>query len=131
MRPVAKKPNRDGVAMVEFAVVAPFVFLFIFGAFELMWTFQAEGYTRNAAYRAARVGARASATTDDVRTVAADFLDAMGFSDYSVAVQPSKLTPESTSVTVDITVPMTVSNLFVSNLFGFNNEIRYSIKRRR
>jgi Flp pilus assembly protein TadG len=70
------RPER-GAAAVEFAIVAPLLFMLVFGIIDFGFSFHSWNATENAAREGARVGAVDSNTTDIVNRVknATDFLD--------------------------------------------------------
>lgn len=66
--------RRSGATIVEMAVVLPVFFVFIFGVIEVTWAFTVYSVVQSATNRAAREGAPASKSEDDVRAVAEQIL---------------------------------------------------------
>ncbi len=125
MKPCNEKrciEKRRGVVAVEFAVVAPLVFLFFFGAFEMCRVSMIRHTVDNAVYEAARVGIVPGATAADVRTEADRVLSTIGLRGYDVRVTPTNL-QDATRVTVQIDVPVD-RNSFVPAKYFIGKTIR-------
>ncbi len=70
--------NRAGAAAVEFAIVAPLFFLFVFGIIEFGRMVMVQQVITNASREAARVAVLDGATESQVGTVVNDYLDGAG-----------------------------------------------------
>jgi Flp pilus assembly protein TadG len=68
--------DRDGVAVVEFALTAPIFFLFVLAAFEFGWMNVLRHTADNAAYEAARAAMVPGATAADATVKANNILGA-------------------------------------------------------
>ena len=79
MKRLHKKPdNRRGVVTVEFAIVAPVIFLMFFGALEFAAVNLVRQTASNAAYEGARVLVVPGANSDEAKTVAEQMLYEIG-----------------------------------------------------
>ena len=79
---------RRGVSAVEFAIVAPVLFLFVAGIFEFGRAMMVESLLANAAQRGARVGVLNGAQNSDVSTAVNSDLATGGISG---ALVPSRV----------------------------------------
>ena len=104
---------RRGAAAVEFAVTAPFFFLFLLAAFEFGWLNVMRHTADNAAYEAARAAMVPGATADEAKSKANNLLGIVGARSAKVTVTPAVLTPETDQVTVAIDIPMNRNGLIV------------------
>jgi Flp pilus assembly protein TadG len=101
-----RRGRRRGAALVEFAVVAPLMFLMFF----LFIEFDRYIFVRDAMEEAARSGARTAilkdATLDDVQANVAAILAVAGVDGYSVAVTPelSSSFQQGDMITVTVSV---------------------------
>lgn len=111
-----RRPLRRGVTAVEFAFVAPTLFLLVFSAVEFARVNVIKHTIQNAAYEAARRGIVPGATTDNVRAVADSFLASSSINCASVTMSPSTITPTTEEVTVSITVSLD-GNGWITPLF--------------
>ena len=105
-----------GIVSVEFALVAPLMFLFIFGMVEFARVCLIRHAVDNAAYEAARVGIVPGATTDEVNAVATAHLGIHGLTAAQIQVTPFPLDEDSEDVTVTVTVDV-VDNSWVTPLY--------------
>src|SRR5688572_19641791 len=102
--------NRRGAAAVEFAVVAPVLFLMVFGMIEYGRAVMVQQVMVNAAREGARSGVLDGATATDVEDRVVDYLVGGGISSAStdhVTIDPAD--PASAGfgdpVTVTVTIP--------------------------
>lgn len=87
--------NRDGAMAVEFAFVAPVLFMFILGIIDLgqyLWVFNT---MQRAADESARMGAVQDQSDSQVQTLAKSMLAALDKSKFTVSVNPAS-TPVDT-----------------------------------
>ncbi len=105
--------NRRGAAAIEFALTAPFFFLFLLAAFEFGWLNVIRHTADNAAYEAARAAMVPGATAAEATTKANNLLGIVGARAAKVKVKPPVLTPETDQVTVAIDIPMNRNGLIV------------------
>ncbi len=109
-------PNRRGATVVEFAITAPILFLLLFGCWEVSRANMLRNLARSAAYEGARKGIVPGATVDEVRTAAQSVLNAVGVRGATINISPKKITSATTTVNVDIDIPIN-SNTFVVPFF--------------
>jgi Flp pilus assembly protein TadG len=98
--------HRSGAATLEFAIVAPLVFLFFFAAFEYSRFSSIRHSAHLAAFEGARRGIVPGATSSDVQASAATILDATRIHGATIAVEPSAITNRTPAVTVKVSVPI-------------------------
>src|SRR5689334_22095301 len=79
--------KRRGAAAIEFAVVAPVLFLFIFGIIELGRGLMLMHLMTNAARAGCRVGAIPGKSNADVTAAVTNSLNGQGISTESVTIQ--------------------------------------------
>ena len=117
MRKQKKRANeRRGAAMVEFAIVAPIVFLLFFAAFEFCRANMIRHTVDNAVYEAARVGIVPGATAAEAQQEAQRILTTIGIVDFSIQVTPGVIDEDTEQVTVRVQVPFD-GNSFIPNSF--------------
>ncbi len=98
--------KRRGVAVVEFAVVAPLFFLLVFGMIEFGRMVMVQQVITNASREGARVGVLDGATTSDVTGAVNTYLTNAGVQGASVAVTPDP--PSSAGYGAPVTVTVSV-----------------------
>ena len=111
------KRIRRGVAVVEMAVITPFVFALLFGIIEFGWLFTVQHTMVNASREGARIGVLQGSDVADVEAQTRSFLEPMGLDD-DVTVEVTEATVDNPFVTVRLTVPREDVSL-VGNFFGF------------
>ena len=104
--------------MIEFAIVAPIVFLFFFAAFEFCRAAMIRHTADNAVYEAARIGIIPGATSAEVRREANRILSTVGISSATVSVRPARIRRETPQVTVRVAVPLDDNSFVPPNFFG-------------
>ena len=102
--------------MVEFAIVAPLLFLFFFAAMEFCRVAMIRHTADNAVYEGCRVGIIPGATADEAEAEANRILNSLGVTNVRIKVTPSTIDRETEEVTVRIEVPLD-DNSFVPNQF--------------
>lgn len=107
---------RWGVVVTEFAICAPLLFFFFFAALEFSRVNMIRQTVENAVYEGSRRGIVPGATADDCRNSAQVVLNSISVSDATVTVTPSVIVPNTSSVTVAISVPLN-SNSWVAPFF--------------
>ena len=110
--------SRRGAAAVEFAVTAPIFFLFLLASFEFGWTNVIRHTADNAAYEAARTAMVPGATAAEATAKANGLLKIVGARGAKVNITPSNITTSTTSVTVEIDVPMKKNGLITPRFTG-------------
>jgi Flp pilus assembly protein TadG len=107
---------------VEFAVVAPILFMFVFACIEFSRVNMIRNTIVNAAYEGARAGIVPGATASTATTRANTFLSGARISGATVTCNPATIT--STTSTVAITVSVNVSNnLWLAPFYAKNMTI--------
>ena len=129
MKPVQKQRPRQGATLVEFAIVAPLLFLFFFAAFEFCRAAMIRHTADNAVYEAARTGILPGATAAETEAKARSLLNSLGLVDVRVQVIPNKINRDTREVTVRVGVPM-ANNNFVPIKY-VQGEIRRELTLRR
>jgi len=111
--------NRRGAAVVEFAVVAPILFLLVFGMIEYGRLVMVQQMLTNASREGARVGVLDGSTTADVENIVDTYLTSATVSGATVTVTPSP--PSSAGfgepVTVTVDVPFNQVSWLPSPIF--------------
>jgi Flp pilus assembly protein TadG len=109
----ARPRSRNGASLVEFAVVAPLLALFVFGIIEFGRTFMVMELLTDAARVACRKGVVAGTSTQDIKAAAVDYLTNAGISGEAVTVTindgsgnvvEASAVPSYTEITVDVTI---------------------------
>jgi Flp pilus assembly protein TadG len=98
--------NRKGAAMVEFAIVAPILFLFFFAAFEFCRVNMIRHTADNAVYEGARVAIIPGATAAEAEAEARLILNSLGLTNVTVTVTPGTIRRETEEVTVRAEIPL-------------------------
>jgi hypothetical protein len=101
-----KLSRRAGTTTLEFAVVAPAVFLLFFAAYEFTRMSMIRHTVEMAAYEGARRGIVPGATVDDAIARANQVLAGVGTHNATVTVTPNPITSQTSQITVAIQVPM-------------------------
>ncbi len=104
-RPARRR--RRGATVVEFAVVAPLLFLFIFAMLEFGRMVMVEQILTNAAREGARRGILEQSTRAEVETIVSDYLTGSSVCGATVTVSPDQLRRVGFGqpVTVTVSVP--------------------------
>lgn len=114
---------RRGAVTVEFALVMPILILVIFAGLEFSRVNMIRNTVLNAAYEGARRGIVPGATSAECEMAATDLLDIVDISGGTAVASPSAIGPNTESVTVTVTVPITSTNAFVTPQFFFGKTI--------
>lgn len=108
--------------MVEFAIVAPILFLFFFAAFEFCRANMIRHTVDNAVYEAARTGILPGATSGEVRAEAERILNTLGLNTSTIEIIPGTIADDTEEVTVRIDVPLD-ENSFIAGQFMVGRNI--------
>ena len=102
-----RRNRRPGAAVVEFAVVAPVFFLFVFGMIEFGRMVMVQQIMTNAAREGARLAILPGSTTSQVKAAVNNYLAAGAISGATTSVNPDPPTSASygSAVTVTVSVP--------------------------
>jgi Flp pilus assembly protein TadG len=117
-KPIRRLRKRRGATMVEFAIVAPVVILFVFAAIEFTRVISIRHSVDNAVYESARLAMVPGGTATDAQNESRRLLAAMGIKDYLVDVTPAVLTSDSPTVTVRISVPLDANSYLPQKFFA-------------
>jgi len=105
--PAVGKRSRRGVATVEFALVAPLIFLFVFAAIEFGRVLTVIHALEAAAREGCRIAISWDTTTQDVEDEVAERLNSFGISGYDLTIDPTP--PTSALQWEPITVQIAVT----------------------
>lgn len=98
--------HRRGVAVVEFAIVAPVFFLMVIGFIEFGRALMVQQVLINASRVGARQATTTGATTGQVQTTVQDYTAGIAVNGVTVTVTPDPATAAAgTAITVQTTVP--------------------------
>ncbi|WP_442511259.1 TadE/TadG family type IV pilus assembly protein [Novipirellula sp. SH528] len=122
----SRKPRR-GAVTVEFAVAFPILLLFTFAGIEFSRVNMIRNTAINAAYEGARKGIVPGATSSECEQAAIQLLDFVDISGGSAVVSPSNIQPNTESVTVTVTVPITSANSFITPQYFMGRTITTSV----
>ncbi len=125
-----KRSDRRGTTAVEFALVAPLLFLFFFAAFEFVRVVMIRHTADNAVYEACRVGIIPGATAGEVSAEATRIMSTIGATNVTLSVSPGTITGDTEEVTVRIEVPLD-QNSYVPNQFVAGRSIIRELTLRR
>jgi Flp pilus assembly protein TadG len=120
----------SGAVVVEFAICAPILFLFFFASLEFARVNMIRQTIENAIYEGSRRGIVPGATADDCRNAAQAVLNTVSANDAQITVTPAVITPDTTEVTVEVTVPIN-SNSWVVPFFFKDKSLSNSMTLRR
>ena len=102
--------------MLEFAVVAPLLFLCFFAAFEFCRVAMIKHTTGNAVYEGCRKAIIPGGTSCDAINEARQVMNTLGITEFNIQVKPRQILSKTRSITVRIEVPLD-ENSFVPNQF--------------
>jgi Flp pilus assembly protein TadG len=124
-RPHRRHADRRGATLVEFAIVAPVMFMLIFACIELARVFMMQSIAEDAAYEAARHCMVSGAQKGDAITEANGLLALLGTQNATVTVtavgdgtEQAEIDDDTDEVTVNISIPMADNTLFLSRFTG-------------
>lgn len=127
---VRRKHERMGAVMVEFAIVAPLLFLLFFASMEFCRVAMIRHTADNAVYEGCRVGIIPGATTAEVRSKTTEILNSLGLTNVDMTIVPPAIDRETDEVTVTVNVPLD-GNSFVPNQFVAGRSISRQLTMRR
>ncbi len=111
-------PCRRGVAIVEFAVVAPVFFILLFGGIEFATLSTIRATSHNAAYEGARKLVIPGADVTVGIAEAERIMSIIGVDTLAVTVTPNVITNNTREVTVSISIPYKDNAVFVPMFTG-------------
>ncbi len=118
--------QRHGAVVVEFAVVLTVLAMMVFAAFEFTRLNMVRHTIDTAAYEGARQGIAPGATAAEAQSAAVDLLQRVGVQGATVTISPNPIDETTTSVTVQVTVPMSV-NTWTAPVFSQNKVLTSSV----
>lgn len=111
---------RKGATAVEFAIVAPIIFMFFFAIVEF-GRFQVLRMTANeVAYESCRAGIAVGASISDVEELSQRLLSTNGIANSVVTITPSVIDDSTQEVSVRVLVPLD-NNLWIGASFLRND----------
>ncbi len=126
----SRSATRRGATAVEFAIVAPIVFLLFFASFEFCRVAMIRHTADNAVYEGARRAIIPGGTAADARDQAALVLSSLGVNNVNITVTPATIDRDTPEVTVRVRIPLD-SNSFVPNQFFAGQVIQRELTMRR
>ena len=125
--------HRRGAAVVEFAVVAPVYFLFVFGIIEYGRMVMVQQILTNAAREGARVGVLDNSTSSDVTTAANRYLAPANITTATITVSPNPPSSATSGNPVSVTVSVGFNQVswLPSPLFLGGTTLTYTATMRR
>lgn len=110
--------SRRGATAVEFAVVAPVFFLFLWSTFEFGKLHLIRHTADNAAYEACRHVIVPGGTVQEARAKADQLLAVVGAKEAEVTISPEPFTDQTSEITVTIRIPFAKNALFLPRFTG-------------
>lgn len=137
--PSSAGKRRAGAAVVEFALVAPLLFLLILGSIEFGRGMMALELVANAAREGARKGCLPGTATKDIQTTITNSLSGTGIPTKNAAVtvmvnnasKDASTAVTDDSITVTITVPLRDVSWLPTSVFLGNANLRGHVVMRR
>ena len=113
MARLMKKASRRGVVLIEAALALPMLLLLTFGMIEYGWLFLQHQQITHAARRGARVGITIDATTAQVQTAIATYMDSAGLggSGYAVTIAPADISTLDKGQVLTVSVEVSYENI--------------------
>ena len=105
--------NRTGATALEFALVAPAIFILVFGLMEWSRFEMIRQVSSTAAFSAARVGTLPGATVAEMEQQVDDVLAV-----YAITNATRSGSRTDDQATVSVSIPMAQNSWFIKNLFG-------------
>ncbi len=123
-----RRVTRRGTAIVEFAFVAPVLLLVMFACIEFTRFQMMQALAEDAAYYAARHVVVPGATVEEAEQIALDLLSTLGtngpivaITPFAEAVQQQQIGADTTSVRIDIQIPVASNALFTPSFMTSGN----------
>ncbi len=110
------RKKRNGAAMLEFAIVAPLLFLCFFAAFEFCRVAMIRHTADNAVYEGCRKAIIPGGTSREATIETRRIMNTLGVTNIKVTVTPRRILQATREVTVRIEVPLD-ENSIVPNQF--------------
>ena len=103
--------SRRGTAAVEFALVAPLIFLFFFGSVEFGRLIMIMHALDSAAREGCRVAVTWKATPQDVADTVSERLATFGITDYTLTLEPNSLSQVSRWAPISVRIEAAYTDL--------------------
>ena len=120
-RRLRRRRKQTGAAAVEFALTLAVLLMFVMAVFEFSRISMLRHTADSAAYEGARNAIVPGATAAEAEAAARDLLDRAGVQLANVTVTPSTITESTTSVTVQISLPVTQNSWALPRFFTAAN----------
>lgn len=132
-RRTLKQPNRQGAAVVEFAVVAPLLFALTLGMMEVSRMVMVKQLMVNASREGARLAVLPGSTTAEVLALVSQELTATSVNGVNIQVEPNDLATAGvgTPITVSLNVEAATVSWVPTPLFSFNQTLSASTTMRK
>ena len=127
---ISNKNQRNGAAMVEFAIVAPLLFFLFFASMEFCRVAMIRHTADNAVYEGCRVGIIPGATNAEVQAETRLILNSLALTNVGISVTPAVIDKDTDEVTVRVVVPLD-DNSFVPNQFVAGRSVTRELTLRR
>jgi len=127
---ISNKNQRNGAAMVEFAIVAPLLFFLFFASMEFCRVAMIRHTADNAVYEGCRVGIIPGATHAEVQAETQLILNSLALTNVGISVTPAVIDKDTDEVTVRVVVPLD-DNSFVPNQFVAGRSVTRELTLRR
>lgn len=127
---ISNKNQRNGAAMVEFAIIAPLLFFLFFASMEFCRVAMIRHTADNAVYEGCRVGILPGATNAEVQAETQLILNSLALTNAGISVTPAVIDKDSDEVTVRVVVPLD-DNSFVPNQFVAGRSVTRELTLRR
>jgi Flp pilus assembly protein TadG len=134
---VRRAPGRSAAAIVEFAIVAPLLFMLVLGCIEFGRAMMVSELAISAARTGCRVGVLPAKSTGDISAAVKDFLDQSGVKDGTTEVlindakADASTASRSDKIEVTVTVPFAANSWLPKLSFLGNTKMGASIVMRR
>lgn len=132
MRKSCNRNQRNGVTAVEFAVVAPLIFLIVFSIFEISRLQLIDGQVTGAVLTGLRKATILDSTSIEVDSLIRSELSRCGVVEATIAIAPADFSDRDSEISIAVAVPLNRANGFVgSRLVASNSNVKKSITFRR
>jgi hypothetical protein len=118
---------RRGATVVEFAMTVPILLALVWGSIEVSRANMLLHTASIAATEAARQSMLPGATAEDIKARGMRELALAGITDAAFEITPTEIVEDTTQVTVDLTVPVTMKNGYVLPRLFLGKEVFKSV----
>ena len=127
-RPVADRRSRRGAAIIEFALLAPVLFMLVLGMIEFGRVLMVAQLLTDAAREGGRLAVVAGSNTDKVTSTVDSFLTNAGVNGAHTSVSPDpSAANQGDSITVTVTVPASVVSWLPTPIFTAGQTLSGSV----